>query len=198
VDRLVTFGTRRSDQPGGRAAQDYIFAWFSELDLDDVYLDDFDGGADNVIGVLRGSRRPDRMHVIGAHYDSVNREGPTAPAPGADDNASGTAALLEIARAIRASGQRPTETIIFAAFAAEEVGLKGSSAFVAGLDSWEEQVVDMICLDVIGYVRPGTEPDLSVSSTTFTPAVNALIDLLGRVAASYLPAWAFEGGPGCG
>lgn len=198
VDTLVEFGTRRSDQPGGREAQAHIEAFFSGLDVDDVYLHDFDGGADNVVAVFHGSARPERLHVIGAHYDSVSRAGSTAPAPGADDNASGTATLLEAARALAESGLRPAETILFVAFAAEEQGRRGSIAFVAELESQGATVVDMICMDVIGYVHPGTEPDLSVSSSSFTPAIDELIAHLGEVAAAYLPEWRYEGGPGCG
>ncbi len=198
VEILVNFGTRRWDQPGGMAAQEFIEGFFSELDLDEVYLQDFDAGADNVIGVLLGREHPGRLHVLGAHYDSVNKAGSTASAPGADDNGSGTAALLEAARAISSSGLRPAETIIFAAFSAEETGRKGSRALVAELKKQEKIVVDMICMDVIGYVHPGTEPDLSVSSSTFTPEIDDLIDDLRDVAAAYLPDWPFEGGPGCG
>jgi leucyl aminopeptidase len=198
VDTLVDFGTRRWDQPGGREAQEHIETFFAGLELDDVYLHDFDAGADNVVAVLRGSARPERLHVIGAHYDSVGDAGAAGPAPGADDNASGTAALLEAARVLAESGLRPAETILFVAFSAEEQGRRGSSAFVAELESQGANVADMICMDVIGYVHPGTEPDLSVSSSSFTPAIDALIEHFGEVAAAYLPEWRYEGGPGCG
>ena len=89
-------------------------------------------------------------------------------------------------------------SILFVAFAAEEVGLRGSRAFVADLEAQGATVVDMMCMDVIGYVKPGTVADLSVSSSAFNPEINALISTLGEVAAAYLPEWAFEGGPGCG
>jgi hypothetical protein len=192
VDRLVSFAPRRAGEQGGTAAQEYIQAFLSGLMLDEVYLQDFDQGLDNVVGILRGASNPDRMHVIGAHYDTAG------PSPGADDNASGTAAVLEAARAIAQTGCRPAETIVFVAFAAEESGLAGSKAFVAALGDRKDDVADMICLDVIGYLEPGTRLDLSVSSNSFTPEINALIDVLGDVAATYLPTWPFEGGPGCG
>ncbi len=198
VDALVSFGTRRADQPGGKRAQDYIKSFFDWLALDEVYLDDFDSGADNVVGVLLGKRYPDRVHVLGAHYDSINRKGPLAPAPGADDNASGTAALLECARAVCALDERPDETIFFVAFAAEELGLVGSRAFVAEMRADDIDTRDMICLDVIGYLKPGTEADLSVSSTVSSPAVTALTATLREVAEVYLPTWRFEKRLECG
>ena len=198
VNALVACGTRRSDQPGGKAAQEYIEDFFAGLGLDDVFVQDFDGGSDNVVGILHGATRPERIHVIGAHHDSVGNEGPEGPAPGADDNASGTAAVLEAARAIAGSGVRPAETIAFALFSGEENGMTGSQAFVDGFLESGETFVDMICLDVIGYVKPGTLPDLSVTSSSFPPQIFALIEYLGEVAAAYLPAWSFEGGEGCG
>jgi hypothetical protein len=198
VDRLVAFGTRRWDQPGGREAEEWIGSFLQGLPLDDVFIHDFNEGSDNVFGVLLGRLRPDRAHVIGAHYDSLNSTSPTAPAPGADDNASGTAAVLEAARVMATSGRRPAETIVFAFFSAEEAMVVGSRAFVKTLASRPWTVVDMIGIDVIGYVKPGTIPDLSVSSNVFTAGVQELIGKLRDSAAAYLPDWPFEGGPGCG
>ncbi len=198
VETLVSFGTRRADQPGGRAAQEYIETFLAGLDMDEVYLQDFDSRTDNVVAVLRGRSRPDRLHIIGAHYDSISSQGPTAAAPGADDNASGTAALLEAARVLSESALRPEETIVVVAFSGEELGLRGSRAFVEKLRDEGASVSGMICMDVIGYLRPGTTADLSVSSSTITAEIDEVIETLGEVAALYLPDWPFEGGAGCG
>jgi Zn-dependent M28 family amino/carboxypeptidase len=82
----------------------------------------------NVVGFVPGTRRTDRYIVVTAHYDHLGvRNGDLYP--GADDNASGTAALLEIARYFAAN--RPENSIIFAALDAEEIGLQGAQAFVA-------------------------------------------------------------------
>jgi hypothetical protein len=195
VDALVAFGTRRWDQPGARQAQELITSFFSDLGLDEVYAHDFDEASDNVIGILRGTVRPERIHVIGAHYDSiVAGQSPGGPAPGADDNASGTAALLEVARAIAGAGERPAETILFAAFTKEEPGIVGSRAFVADLVADQAEIADMINLDVIGYLAPGTRLDISVTSDTFTPAIQTLVERIAQVAALYLPERPFEVG----
>jgi hypothetical protein len=85
----------------------------------------------NVIGVLAGSDPNLRQEavIIGAHLDHLGRIG-GALHPGADDNASGVAALLEMARAFAASPQRPRRTVVFAFWTAEEAGQFGSEHYV--------------------------------------------------------------------
>jgi len=94
----------------------------------------------NVVGTKRGTVRPDEIVVVGGHYDSVPRS------PGANDNASGTASVLEVARAL-ASIPTP-RTVQFVLFAAEELGLFGSAAFVA---ERRQGVVAMVNLDMVGW-----------------------------------------------
>jgi hypothetical protein len=82
----------------------------------------------NILAMVRGTRAPDRYIVVSAHYDHVGtRNG--AVYNGADDNASGTAALLQMAAHFQRN--RPSHSIIFAFFDAEEMGLTGARAFVA-------------------------------------------------------------------
>jgi aminopeptidase YwaD len=111
----------------------------------------------NVLAVLPGSDPAlrDEAIVIGAHYDHLGRgdEGSALGRsgqvhPGADDNASGTAAVLEIAEAFAAERMRPRRSIIFAAFTGEEKGLIGSAAMAARAGG--KRVVGMINLDMVG------------------------------------------------
>jgi len=85
----------------------------------------------NVIGMIRGSdpARRDEAIVIGAHMDHLGRAGDTLY-PGADDNASGVAALIEIAKAFAAGGRAPKRTVIFAFWTGEEEGHLGSDHYV--------------------------------------------------------------------
>ena len=86
----------------------------------------------NVIGVLRGATRPDQAVVFGAHHDHLGRREPVNGDDiynGAIDNASGMAAVLEVARTMTA-GPRPARSIVFASWAAEEQGLLGSDYYV--------------------------------------------------------------------
>lgn len=94
----------------------------------------------NVVGTKRGTARPDEIVVVGGHYDSVPRS------PGANDNASGTASVLEVARVL-ASIPTP-RTVQFVLFAAEELGLFGSAAFAA---ERRQGIVAMVNLDMVGW-----------------------------------------------
>jgi len=115
---------RGAYQPGGRAAADWFAARFAELGLE-VQRQPIPGGSENVFGLLRGD---DRAVVVSAHYDHLGDQEGTVY-PGADDNASGAAVLLALARDA-ARGPRPRHTLLFAAFGAEELGLLGSGEYV--------------------------------------------------------------------
>jgi Zn-dependent M28 family amino/carboxypeptidase len=118
----------------------------------------------NVIGVLEGSDPvlKNENIVIGAHYDHLGRggEGSGSLAPnsaeihhGADDNASGTAGLIELARIFMAQKPRPKRTLIFIAFGGEEEGLLGSAHYVNHPLTPLSNTVAMINMDMIGRMR---------------------------------------------
>jgi hypothetical protein len=122
------------------------------------------GGAavENVVALLPGrdARMRGQVVVVGAHYDHLGLGGfgaldaDSGPRVhnGADDNASGTAALLEIARQLR--GRRPARTIVFIAFSGEELGDLGSAYFVKHpLVAPVDSVYAMINLDMVGRLR---------------------------------------------
>ncbi len=91
-----------------------------------------DRGAPNVIGIWPGSDPvlKNEALVIGAHLDHLGLGLDGRMYPGADDDASGVAVMLETARALRAGGFRPGRTIVFAAWAGEELGIRGSRFYV--------------------------------------------------------------------
>lgn len=116
----------------------------------------------NVVGKIAGSDLADELIVIGAHYDHLGtaddgtctrierRNKKDAVCNGADDNASGSAMVLEIARAIQKAGIKPRRTLVFTHFAGEELGLFGSKA-LADNPPWNGQkVVAMVNLDMVG------------------------------------------------
>lgn len=94
----------------------------------------------NVVATKRGAARPEEIVVVGAHYDSV------PGSPGANDNASGVAVVLEVARVL--AGASTPRTIQFVLFAAEELGLFGSAAFA---EERRRGVVAMVNLDMVGW-----------------------------------------------
>ncbi len=105
----------------------------------------------NIIGVLQGTEVGRGVIVIGAHYDSISVDfnNGNSYAPGADDNATGVAALIEMARIM--SQRRHRATIIFVAFSAEEIQRKGSIAFVNDyIRARNIPVNAMINMDIIG------------------------------------------------
>ncbi len=88
----------------------------------------------NVTAELVGSSHPDSVNILGAHYDDiVSATDPFVAAPGADDNASGVASMIEIARVMKINNYKPSISVKFVAFAAEEFGLLGSADFAEKL-----------------------------------------------------------------
>lgn len=114
--------------------------------------------AKNVLAILEGDGPlADETLIIGAHYDHVGMGGAGSLAPwtravhnGADDNASGVAALLEIARRLASQPEPPRRRIVFVAFTAEEIGLLGSQHYVREPRYPLSQTVAMLNLDMVG------------------------------------------------
>jgi hypothetical protein len=86
--------------------------------------------AQNIMGCIKGHSRPDSLLVITAHYDHLGRMGSETYFPGANDNASGVALLLQIAKHFAQKKNQPRYTLVFLAFGGEELGLLGSDYFV--------------------------------------------------------------------
>ena len=118
----------------------------------------------NVIGFLPGTGTlADEYVVVGAHYDHVGMGGPGSLAPGtiaihngADDNASGTVSLLEVARRIAHNDAKNRRSIIFIAFTGEEKGLLGSKHYVKNPRWALEKTVAMVNMDMVGRLHDNT------------------------------------------
>jgi Zn-dependent M28 family amino/carboxypeptidase len=133
--------------PGNKEARLYIQDAFRSMGLKVTVQ----GKYDNVVGELKGKESPEKIYIIGAHYD--HEEGDM---PGGDDNASGTAGVLEAARVL--SQYQFESTIRFICFNAEEDGLLGSKDYVSNhVIAENETVAGMINLDLI--LRPGSDVD---------------------------------------
>ena len=128
-----------------------------------VTLEPIQGWAENVIGILPGSDPvlKNENIVIGAHYDHLgfgyygsrdsSLEGQIHH--GADDNASGTAVLLQVAQQLARSNPKPARTIVFAAFSGEEVGLLGSRRYIEHPPFPLSTTKVMLNLDMVGRLR---------------------------------------------
>ncbi|MGW4623069.1 M20/M25/M40 family metallo-hydrolase [Streptomyces sp. NPDC004592] len=104
----------------------------------------------NVIATLRGSVTPERVYVVSGHYDSrvTDVMDATSDAPGADDDASGVAVVVELARVM--AKRRPASTIVFAAVAGEEQGLYGATHMAQQFKAAGVDVQGMFTNDIVG------------------------------------------------
>lgn len=119
---------------------------------------DFDGPSGkkyspNIIAESRGLVEPERVVLVGAHYDSrsTDREDPTMRAPGADDNGSGTVVMLELAHLIQTLNLRFHYTVRICSWGGEEQGLVGSRAYAAEMAEKGEDLIVVFNADMLGY-----------------------------------------------
>ena len=106
--------------------------------------------ARNVIGYIKGSTQPDSFLVFTAHYDHLGGQGKEVYFPGANDNASGTAMLLELAAHYSKPENKPKYSMVFIAFAAEEAGLLGSFHYVQNPLFPLQSIRFLVNLDLLG------------------------------------------------
>jgi leucyl aminopeptidase len=133
---------------------------------------------------IAGSDLADEKVVVGAHLDSILSYGmgENARAPGADDDASGVASMTEALRAVIESGYRPRRTIQLIAYAAEEVGLRGSQEIARQFRSTGQQVAGVLQLDMTNY--KGAANDIYLITDYTNSEQNAFI---AQLAGAYLP-----------
>src|SRR5689334_19925165 len=171
VSTLVSFGTRNTlsaqDDPkrGIGAARDWIYGQFQDIAKTSdgrmtVELQSYEQQPGNripsptkitdVVATLRGTESPDRIYVISGHYDSMCSSPTDAQcdAPGADDDASGVAVVLEAARAM--TPHKFNATVIFMAVAGEEQGLYGSTFFAKQAKEKNWNIDAMLDNDIVG------------------------------------------------
>lgn len=141
--------------------------------------------AANLVGILPGTdpARAREAIVIGAHYDHLGRSGngsldskQTAVHPGADDNASGTAGVLALARTFAAAGGTP-RTLVFVLFAGEELGLLGAGAYVRAPAVPLDRTAAMVNLDMIGRMR---DRRVDVGGVGSAHGLDAIVDAAAR------------------
>lgn len=178
---------RRVGTPGGAKARAYLLRRLNTLgvaplkDSLPVHFASAGRGGDttrgvNLVGVVRGTQTPDRYIVLTAHYDHVGvREG--AVYPGADDNASGTSAVLAIAGWLKKNP--PKHSVVLALFDGEEGGLRGARAFVANPPVPLAQMIANVNLDMVGRNEKG---ELYAAGATPNPQLRPLLEALAAVA----------------
>lgn len=140
-----TIASRHKDYPGNNIAAEYILQKMRFYGLT-AYDQVFSPTGRNVIGFQTGNEYPDQYYVICAHYDCYPNNN---IAPGADDNASGTAAVIEAARLL--SELSPQFSIVYALFDEEEQGLRGALHYANEARAANERIIGAINLDMIAW-----------------------------------------------
>jgi Zn-dependent M28 family amino/carboxypeptidase len=124
----------------------------------------------NVVAVKLGTVTPNDIYIVGAHYDSASSD--PVNKPGADDNASGVAGVLEAAHVL--SNYEFASTLVFIAFDCEEQGLIGSNAYATAAKGRGDNILGMVSLDMIAYnTSGGNKADIQGRSAS-NPVKNAL------------------------
>lgn len=165
-------------------ARDWFKKELEALPGFEVSLGEFSVGgkkAYNVVAKIKGTERPDDWYIVGGHYDSTSQS-PSSNAPGAEDNASGSAGVLAMARAL--ANHPPKASVFFIAFSGEEQGLYGSKAHVAELISLQQQnkVKGVITMDMIGYIKNPDRLKVILETNEFA---KPFMDVLKDAAVTY-------------
>ena len=142
----------------------------------------------NIVVDIPGAVTPNRYVVIGAHFDTRNTSGGTsAVGRGADDNTSGSAAVLEIARILAVSPTAFANSVRLVWFSGEEYGLLGSGANANNMVAQGKQVIGMLNMDMIAYRASTDTRDCDFATNNTSPA---LTSFCLQTAPLYVPGWA--------
>ncbi|MDR0438577.1 MAG: M28 family peptidase [Bacteroidales bacterium] len=188
IQHLEDYGTRVYYKPQAYEAQNWLSAKLEAMGLDveiqDVTVPWFPFGpttsSGNVIAIQTGTVYPDEYIVCGAHYDSWTWDPDVAP--GADDNASGTAGIIELARTL--SQFEFERSIIYCLFAAEEAGLHGSHAYASRSRQQGMNILGYFNMDMIGYLKSGTNINISL---IYPSVATSLANYYTNIANVYFP-----------
>jgi hypothetical protein len=178
--------TRQAQSAGALEAQAYLVQQFTNFGFKVSTQAFRPGYSSNVLAVLLGVVDPTKYVLVTAHYDS---RGPsltstTDPAPGANDNGSGTGALLQIAKLIFESKISFGYSVVLIAFSGEEQGLVGSNFAAAQFKSEDADIIAVLNADMIAYRSPNEVPQLAFASRSSTPSLN---NILSNISVLYLP-----------
>ena len=188
----VEYDGRRTGTPGSHKARAYLQQRFTELGLTPFgagYAQPFTfthtsikglftpgrpfrteyKDAANYVAYIKGSASPEKFIVVSAHYDHLGtRNGQLYP--GADDNASGVAAMLAVAAYFKT--HPPAHTMVFAAFDGEEIGLRGAKAFIDALPFPKAQLVLNLNFDMVSR---NERNEIFAAGTSYTPALGPIV-----------------------
>ncbi|RJR27717.1 MAG: Zn-dependent exopeptidase M28 [Candidatus Latescibacterota bacterium] len=183
ADTLAARLSRYTGNPAQRIAFPFVYA-------------DSSFTAENIVARIEGTGAVSGAFILSAHFDATavrttgwRENWRTWPAPGANDNATGAAALLEAARVLGAGSEAPPFDVLFALFSAEELDLLGSADFVRRIDeAYDGRIIGVINLDMLGWPREGVRGITVLAN----PISGWLSDLIVAHIAAAGPALAVE------
>ncbi|THG98571.1 hypothetical protein EW026_g3651 [Hermanssonia centrifuga] len=191
LEKFTSFRTRYYRSDTGRESQLWLLSKISEItkdyapkSLQDVIsISEFkhSWGQNSIIARINGtSSTDDSVVILSAHQDSTNMW-PFLPAPGADDDGSGSVTILESYRALIASNFRPVRPVEFHWYSAEEGGLLGSQAVAAAYADRSANVYAMSQFDMTAWVKAGTREEVGIitdyTDNSLTEFNKKLVDL---------------------
>ncbi len=187
IEKLSSYNNRYYKSQTGVDSQNWLKDYWTSLTShrSDISVELFNHSSypqPSVIATIKG--KSDDIIVVGGHADSIaGWWGRTnAHAPGADDNASGTATVTEILKVLAQSGYQPEKTIKFMAYAAEEVGLLGSKEIAQTHKRAGKNVVGVLQLDMTNFNN--SNDDITIITDHTNEAQN---NFLGTLIDTYLP-----------
>lgn len=175
VTKFSSYPTRFYQSPTGVEAAEWIYsqaagilANYSRPDAVSVTKFAHSWKQNSVIARIEGTTNAEEIVILGAHLDSINQSPFNKNAPGADDDATGSMTLLELLTIVVAQDYRPTRSVEFHWYSAEEVGLKGSIDIAGSYQRQQKKVAGMLQLDMtgwnkgfIGILTDFTDPELT-------------------------------------
>ncbi len=158
VQHLQNYQTRYARAANHTEVAEWIYDQFVNCGFSNTWMQSYQHTnypQNNVIATITGSEFPETYIIVGAHYDSQSLDSDNMVfAPGADDNASGVAGLLEMARVLKTSGFQPRCSIRFIAFSEEEFWASGSETYCNYAIAENQDIKVMICFDMLGSNTP--------------------------------------------
>lgn len=188
IEILESLGSRQFNSTNALAASntvvnllEAVLSQETQAEIERIDLETTD--QQSIVVRWPGKKTPDEIVIVGAHLDSINRNDRTN-APGADDNATGVSSLVEIARIIDASSLSFDRTIELHAYAAEEVGLIGSTNLAQAYRTENKRVVAMLQLDMTGFTGSQEQPKIHLIETDTSSQLQLFFSSLAQ---TYLP-----------
>ncbi len=187
IQAMQNFGTRYWNNANRDSVSKWVRAKYLETGIADVKLDSFQYSSTwqaNVVATIPGTVDPSKELIVGGHHDSYNSANQNL-APGADDNASGAAGAIEMARVLKLRNYQPAYTMRFMGYAAEEAGLRGSASYAQRARAANRDIRCMQNYDMIAN-RYQAPTDQSVYVVWYTTS-EAYRDLHATMMQMYTP-----------